>query len=161
VALIVLGGSALAGVAVRSDSYWGLWTCVAGVVLVVGAVGFRVPAGSPVAFAGVVATYVGGLWDNGLRGAIPVMAIVSLLGVLQTFWREDDSPPPDGLGDWPVTRTPKALGQVGYVTIAIGVTFLLIGALLDSLKLLVPGLMLLAIGSLLPEAAKERGSEPV
>lgn len=47
------------------------------------------PLGAPVAFVGVVAILVGGLWDTPLRGAIALLSLVSSLWVVDCFWRRD------------------------------------------------------------------------
>lgn len=90
VVAMILTGVAFAIFAFSSQSAWGVWTCMAGVVCIGTAIGFRNPLGAPIAFCGVVAIYVGGLWETPLRGAIALLSLVSSLWVVDCFWRRDN-----------------------------------------------------------------------
>lgn len=86
---MLLMGVAFAVFASSNGSSWGMWTCVSAVACITIAVGLRNPLGAPVAFCGVVAIYVGGLWETPLRGTIALLSCVSSLWVIHCFWRRD------------------------------------------------------------------------
>jgi hypothetical protein len=88
-AALVLGVVSLGTVSAVRGNAFGVGLAIAGIGLLLLAVGIRNPLGSIPAWSGFVLGASGSLWDW-FPGAIPLLSLIALVFVVDAYWRRDD-----------------------------------------------------------------------